>query len=74
MKSEPRKRNKDKVKQRFPRGWNERRVRKVLNDYENQTDDVAVAEDGAAFKANGQTVPTSLVPEIRRLLAQRRGA
>lgn len=65
------------TKQKFPRGWNEERVRKVLAHYENQTEDEAVAEDEAAYEAEGQTVmivPTDLVPEIRQLLARRRGA
>lgn len=34
---------------RFPAGWNEARVRKVLEHYEGQTEDEAVAEDEAAF-------------------------
>jgi hypothetical protein len=58
-------------RQRFPRGWNEERLRKVLAHYENQTEDEAVAEDEAAFEREGQTVmivPTELVPAILRLL------
>lgn len=64
-------------KQKFPRGWNEERVRTVVAHYENQTEDEAVAEDEAAYKAEGQTVmivPTELVPAIRQLLGRRRGA
>ena len=63
--------------QKFPRGWDEERVRRVLAHYENQTEDEAVAEDEAAYEAEGQTVmivPTALVPEIRKLIARRRGA
>jgi hypothetical protein len=63
-------------RQKFPRGWSEERVRKVLAHYENQTEDEAVAEDEAAFEAEGQTVmmvPTELVPAILQLMA-RRGA
>ncbi len=63
--------------QNFPDGWDEKRVQKVLAHYEKQTEDEAVAEDEAAFEAEGQTVmivPTELVPEIRQLLARRRGA
>lgn len=65
------------VRQRFPQGWDEQRVRRVLAHYESQTENEAVAEDEAAFEAEGQTVmivPTDLVPAIRRLLARRRGA
>ena len=63
--------------QKFPPGWNEARVRKVIAHYENQTEDEAVAEDEAAYKARKQTVmivPTELVPVIRKLIAQRPGA
>jgi len=63
--------------QRFPPGWDEDRVGRVLDHYENQTEKEAVAEDEAALKAEGQTVmvvPTELVPEIRKLIAQRSGA
>ena len=64
-------------RQEFPRGWDEARVRRVIEHYENQTEDDAVAEDEAALRIEGQTVmlvPTELVPEIRRLIASRRGA
>jgi hypothetical protein len=63
--------------QRFPPGWDAERVQRVLDHYENQTDEEAVAEDEAAFAAEGETVivvPTDLVPEIRDLIARRRGA
>jgi hypothetical protein len=62
--------------QKFPPGWDEKRVRKVLAHYENQTENEAVAEDEAAYEAKGQTVmivPTNLVPAIRQLLGKRRG-
>jgi hypothetical protein len=63
--------------QRLPAGWDAERVQRVLDHYENQTDDEAVAEDEAAFATQGETVmvvPTDLVPEILELLARRRGA
>ena len=34
--------------QKFPPGWDEERVQKVLRHYEEQTEDEAVAEDEAA--------------------------
>jgi hypothetical protein len=61
-------------KNKLPRGWDEERVRRVLEHYENQTEDEAVAEDEAAFRAKGQTVmvvPTALVPRIRQMIARR---
>ena len=58
---------------RFPPGWDEERVRKVLTHYEQQTEEEAVAEDEAAFEDQTQTlieVPTELVPAIRELIAK----
>jgi len=58
---------------RFPLGWDEERVRKVLAHYEEQTEAEAVAEDEAAFEEPTQTVmevPTALVPAIRELIAK----
>jgi len=60
---------------RFPAGWNEARVRRVLEHYQGQTEDEAVAEDEAAFQLGDQTVmvvPNRLVPEITRLIERRR--
>jgi hypothetical protein len=62
---------------KFPPGWDEERVRKVLAHYEEQTEDEAVAEDEAAFEAKGQTVmevPNDLVPIVRQLIAKRHSA
>ncbi len=61
----------------FPKGWDESRVRSVLEHYESQSEVEAVAEDEAAFEASGQTVmevPTDLVPAIRELIAKHRAA
>ena len=62
--------------QKFPPGWDEKRVRKVLAHYENQSDDEAVAEDERAFESMGQSVmivPSTLVPKIRKLIARHQG-
>jgi hypothetical protein len=62
-------------KQKFPRGWDEARVRRVIEHYENQTEEEAVAEDEAAMKIERKSmmlVPTELIPEIRRFIAKRR--
>lgn len=59
---------------RFPKGWDESRVKRVLDHYENQTDDEAVAEDEAAWEDATQTsieVPNELVPTVRELLAKK---
>ena len=57
----------------FPPGWDHARVKRVLEHYEHQTEEEAVAEDEAAIEAPGQTVmeiPTALVPAIRELIAK----
>ncbi len=58
---------------RFPLGWDEERVDRVISDYEQQTDEESVAEDEAAFESETQTVmavPNELVPSIRELIAK----
>jgi len=62
---------------RFPKGWNEERVRRVLKHYDNQAEDEAVAEDEAAWEDASQTfieIPNDLVPVVRELLAKKRVA
>ena len=59
---------------KYPEGWNERKVRRVLRHYESQTEAEAIAEDEAAFELKDQTVmvvPKKLVPEITKLVAKR---
>jgi hypothetical protein len=59
----------------FPEGWDEARVRRVLEHYENQSDNEAVAEDEAAYESTTHTameIPVELVPKVRELLAKRR--
>ena len=66
-----------KKKQRYPAGWDEQRVRKLAEHYDNQTEDEQVAEHEAAFRAECQTVmvvPTELVPEIVKLISKKRPA
>jgi hypothetical protein len=63
------------MKNRFPPGWNAERVRRVLEHYERQTEEEAVAEDEAALEGEGETVfevPTDLVPAVRELIARHR--
>jgi hypothetical protein len=57
----------------FPSGWNEQRVREVLEHYENQTDEEALAEHEAALASPEHTVmevPAELVPVFRQLIAE----
>ena len=65
-----------KKEMNFPPGWDEERVRRVLEHYEGQTDAEAVAEDEAAFEdaANAvMVIPKELVAEARTLLAKYAG-
>jgi hypothetical protein len=58
---------------KFPPGWDEKRVQRVLTHYESQSGDRALDEDEAAFKSLGQTVmvvPSDLVPAVRALIAK----
>ena len=60
-------------KSKFPPGWDEERVHRVLAHYEGQTEEEAVAEDEAASKNRTYTfmeVPNELVPAIRELIAK----
>ncbi len=61
---------------KFPPGWDEERVRRVIALYEEQTEEEAVAEDEAVFEYQAQTtmeVPKELVPAVRELIAKREG-
>ena len=59
---------------RFPKGWDGDRVKRVLDHYENQTEDEAVAEDEAAWEDRSHTfieVPNELVPAVREMNAKK---
>ena len=60
----------------YPKGWNRKRVQAVIDYYENQTDDEAIAEAEAAYHKHNvamMEVPLELVPVVRRLLAKKAG-
>lgn len=62
---------------RFPPGWDEARVQRLIATCDSLTEDEWVADDEAASEAPHQatvTVPTELLPEIRRLLASHKTA
>lgn len=63
---------------RFPAGWDADRVKRLIDYYENMSEDEQVAEDeAAAAEQKGQaviTVPEELLPAIRRLLAAHKSA
>jgi len=58
---------------RFPPGWDEDRVRRVISYYDQQYEEEAVAEDEAAFESSTETfieVPNELLPAVRELIAK----
>ena len=63
--------------QRFPKGWDEQRVKRLIAELDARTDEEWIAADEAAADSGDQavmTVPTALLPEIRRLLASQKSA
>lgn len=57
---------------RYPKGWNRRKVEALISHYENQNADEAIAEAEAAYRKRKTTlieVPVKLLPQVRRLLA-----
>lgn len=55
---------------RYPKGWDEARVKRILNYYENQ----AIAEDESAWEDESQTfveVPKELVNQVRELILRK---
>ena len=64
--------------QRFPAGWDEQRVKRLLAELDARTDEEWIAADEAAAADEGDqaviTVPANLLPAIRRLLASHKTA
>jgi hypothetical protein len=58
----------------FPEGWDEERVRRVLEHFEIQLDEEAVTEDEAAYESThtAMEILAELVPQVRELLAKKR--
>ncbi len=64
--------------QRFPAGWDEQRVKRLLGELDARTDEEWIAADEAATSEGADqtviTVPAALLPAIRRLLASHKTA
>jgi hypothetical protein len=60
---------------KFPAGWDEDKVRRVLAHYEAQSEEDALVEDEAGMEPaeTVMNVPRDLVPKVRELIAKRRG-
>jgi hypothetical protein len=59
---------------KYRKGWDAERVQRVLEHYDEQPDEEAVAEDEAGFEPPEHTaleVPIDMLPAIRELLAKR---
>lgn len=57
---------------KFPAGWDEARIQRVIAHHGRQTEEEAVAED-EALPPSSETlmiVPHELVPQIRQLIAK----
>ena len=60
---------------KYPKGWDRKRVEDLAEHYDDQKDDEAAAEDDRAFADSDETVvsvPKELLPEIREILAKHR--
>jgi len=60
----------------YPKGWNRQRTQALIDYYDHQSDDDAVAEAEAAYQNNTTTmmaVPVELVPKVQKLIAKRAG-
>lgn len=58
---------------RYPKGWDRKRVEEVIRYYENQSDEDAIAEAEEAYRSNQVTmmaVPNELVPKVQKLIAK----
>jgi hypothetical protein len=58
---------------KFPKEWDDSKVRTVLSHYESQTEDDAAREDEAVLDDRTQTlmeVPKDLVAVVRELIAR----
>ena len=63
--------------QQYPKGWDEAKVRAVIDHYDNQTEDEEAEEIEAALDDEQHTlmsVPLELVDEVRALIARRQAA
>jgi hypothetical protein len=66
--------SKSSPKTKFPSGWNEQRVRRLIKHYESQSPAAAASEDDALFDDRKHTfmqIPMRLVPAVRKLLGRR---
>jgi hypothetical protein len=64
-----------RITQKYPPGWSERKVREVIQHYEQLSDEELAREIEAAPEITGETlvsVPTELLPAVRKLILRHR--
>jgi hypothetical protein len=63
-------------RQKFPPGWNAKKVRAVIAFYDQQTEDEGAMEIETAPEAPEElmSVPSELVPIVSRLIDEHRGS
>jgi hypothetical protein len=65
-----------KAQVKYPKGWNEKKIKALVDHYENQSEEEAVAEDEAAYRSTRTTmmaVPVKLVPRVQKMIARMAG-
>ena len=58
---------------KYPKGWNRKKVLDVIAHYENQTEAQAIEEAEAAYRKRKSSlveIPNKLLPQVRNLLAK----
>jgi hypothetical protein len=57
---------------KFPAGWDDERVQRVLAHYEEQGETEALVEDEAGIEPSETVmqIPLNLVPKVRELIAK----
>ena len=66
----------NKARNRFPKGWDEKKVRTLMKLYATQSESDAVAEDEAGYHNANITMmagPTKLVPRVQRMISKQAG-
>ena len=56
----------------LPDGWTESRIRDIIDYYDSQTDEEAIAEAEAAYEDDSYSVmlvPCDLVPQVKALIS-----
>ena len=63
----------NRTKQKFPPGWNERKVRAVIKHYDQLSDEQLAREIESAPEVTDKTlmsIPAELVPAVQKLIAR----